>query len=155
MSATSEHPSDSELRERVQQAIDTVLPYEGAHIGVGVKHATVTLTGTVLTRAERAAVVEATLAAGAQAIADGLLVEGDDLHPTDMQIALNLRRAVRHAERVSSDFVVPIVSHGQVVLTGEVANAEERDAALLVATHTRGVAGVESQLRIPTTNTAG
>jgi osmotically-inducible protein OsmY len=148
MTQVSAHVSSHALRQRIQQALDAALPYEAVHLGVAVTDGTVTLTGTVLTRAEHAAVLDATLAAGARAIADQVTIEGDDLHPTDSKIATAVRRALHHTPTVSSDAIIPIVTNGHVVLTGEVVSAQQRSAAVVVTGHVHGVESVEPQLRV-------
>ena len=133
----------------VQDALAAVLPYEAVHVGVAVTDGVVTLSGRLLTQAERRAAHEATFATGVQAIADDLVISGeDDAHPTNTHIALAVRRRLHRAETLREDSALAIVDSGVVTLTGDVADEAERDAAIRVVTHVRGVHEVRDRLAL-------
>ena len=113
-----------------------------ADIGVEVKDATVTLTGTVASTSYVLAALEAVHRAESLVYIVNLLSVGADGRRTDQEIASAVRGALERDEVIPARSIQVAVSNGWVALHGRVERPQEREQAELITRRTKGVRGV-------------
>ena len=124
------HRADAEIARDVDEAIETDPATRSASVKVAVSGATVTLSGTVDSSAQRDLVAE--VASRVQGVLEvhlaGLIARGSPR--TDVDIATGARDELRDDARLDGTLVEVAVHAGNATLTGDVGSLAERDAAV-------------------------
>ena len=113
-----------------------------ADIGVEVRDATVTLTGTVASTSQVLAALEAVHRAECLVYVVNQLSVGADGRRTDQEIAGDVRGALERDGIIPARSIQVAVSNGWVALHGRVERPREREQAERIARRTKGVRGV-------------
>jgi len=148
--------SDAEIRQEVQQALEAAPGLRDAGIVVSVDDGVVTLTGEVATSEERAAAVEAVRrVAGVLDLANDLDLatpEGRGRSttqvPSDTEIALAVRQALRWRAPVPHECIRSTVTNGHVTLEGAVDYWHQREAVAHLVRGLAGVRGVTNRVEV-------
>ena len=132
---------DSDLQQRVMQALVADPHVDETAIGVTAHHGVVTLFGIVRSSAERdgtEAVVRRV--PGVNDVANEIELKVGDANPSDPEIAEAVRNALAASPSVDqAQIATTVAGHGHVTLRGTVATVAERDAAEAVAQRVEGV----------------
>jgi osmotically-inducible protein OsmY len=113
-----------------------------ADIGVEVRDATVTLTGTAASTSQVLAALEAVRRAESLVYIVNLLSVGADGRRTDQEIAGDVRGALELDGVIPARSIQVAVSNGWVALHGRVERPQEREQAERITRRTKGVRGV-------------
>jgi osmotically-inducible protein OsmY len=140
--------SDDILKRLVVEALDRLPAVDAARLGVAVERGAVTLFGTVDTAEQRAEVLAVVLrVTGVRALADETKLR---CRADGMLDAADIARIIGPAlDRAMTDprSSVEAVVHGHSVsLTGTVAHACDRDAAVRTAWYVNGVQSLENHI---------
>ena len=119
-----------------------------ADIGVDVKDATVTLTGTVASTSQVLAALEAVRRAESLVYIVNQLSVSPDARPNDKEIAGAVRSALERDEAVPARSIQVAVSNGWVALCGRVDRQPEREQAERIARRAGGVRGVYNNIAV-------
>lgn len=138
--------SDSELRDKVQQALAFEPSVDEAHIGVAVENGIVTLTGHVGTFAQKLAAEEAVQRVkGVRGIAQEIEVRmAGDKQLADDQIAARALSIIAWDSTIPGGKVQVSVHKGWVTLSGAVEWFFQREAAEHAVHKLSGVTGVSN-----------
>jgi osmotically-inducible protein OsmY len=142
--------TDTQLKHDVENELHWEPSVNEAHIGVSVKEGVVTLSGHVLTYAERhGAEITAKRVFGVKAVANELDVKLAGSHArTDEDIALACVGALEAHSTVPRDQVKVVVSGGSVAIEGDVEWQYQKEAAENAVRYLRGVLGVTNNIRV-------
>lgn len=140
--------TDREIQEHVHNAIDFDPSIDGANVGVTVDNGIVTLRGDIKSYTEKLAAERLALQIyGVKAVANDLIVKLGPSHMrTDSDIAQAAVNALRWNVEVPSDSVIPSVSNGWIVLTGNVEWRYQREAAEQVVRNLTGLRGLTNEI---------
>ena len=119
-----------------------------ADIGVEVKDATVTLTGTVASTSHVLAALEAVHRAESLVFIVNQLSVSADARPNDPEIARAVRGALERGEVIPARPIQVAVSNGWVALYGRVGRQSEREQAERIARRASGVRGVYNNIEV-------
>jgi osmotically-inducible protein OsmY len=145
-----ERRSDRELKQRILRELKWDSRISWASINVEVNDAVATLTGSVLSYAQKIAAQEAAhRVAGVLDVANDIEVNPlDDFVRSDTEIARAVRSALEWDALVPDNQIQSTVSDGWVTLEGEVNNGRERTDAERVLRRLTGVVGVINKITI-------
>lgn len=145
-----ERRTDSELKQRVLRELKWDSRVSWASINVEVTDAVVTLTGSVLSYAQKVAAQEAAhRVVGVLDVANDIEVNPvDGFVRSDTEIARAVRSALEWDAFVPDGQIQSSVSEGWVTLEGEVDNGRERADAERVIRRLTGVVGVFNAIKI-------
>lgn len=141
--------SDAELEDRVRLELRWAPGLDKTDIGIAVDGGSITLTGTVsdfsqIELAERAA----WKVAGVVALAQDIVIAGDDLPVSDADIAHDLETALATAAQIPTGAVHSTVTRGCVFLAGVVSWDVQRTAAEQAAASVQGVRKVRNSIEV-------
>lgn len=122
----------------------------GADIGVEVRDATVTLTGTVASTSHVLAALEAVHRAEDLVYIVNQLTVSADARPNDREIARAVRSSLERDEVVPARSIQVAASNGWVALYGRVGRRPEREQAESIARRAQGVRGVYNLIGVST-----
>lgn len=141
--------SDSEIKQQVLDELAWDTRVEHTDVGVEVRDAIVTLTGTVSSWAKRIAAKEAAhRVESVRDVANDIHVVVPGTGRTDPEIAAAVRRTLEWDVFVEDDRVRSTVSDGFVTLEGEVATWGGRQDAERAIRNLDGVRGVRNELQV-------
>jgi osmotically-inducible protein OsmY len=142
--------SDRELKQRILRELKWDSRIFWASITVEVKDAVATLTGSVVSYAQKVAAQEAAhRVAGVLDVANDIEVNpADDFMRTDSQIAHAVRGALAWDALVPDERIQSTVSEGWVTLEGEVDCGRERTDAEKAIRRLTGVVGVNNKITV-------
>jgi osmotically-inducible protein OsmY len=142
--------SDLQLRQDVLDELEFEPSVNAAHIGVTANHGVVTLTGFVMSYAEKTAAERAVRRVkGVKAIAEEIEVRlPSDTKRADDEIAARAIDILKWQVGVPADQIKVTVEKGVVTLTGEVDWQFQRTEADHVVHKLSGVADVVNQIRV-------
>jgi osmotically-inducible protein OsmY len=142
--------SDSELKRDVENELKWEPSVNEAHIGVTVEDGVVTLTGHVLSYAEKHGAEKAAKRVyGVKAVADALDVKlPGSVKRTDEDIARDCVNALKANYSVPDERIKVLIHNGKVSLEGEVEWQYQREAALNSVRYVTGVTGVCNDISI-------
>ncbi|MFM8570949.1 MAG: BON domain-containing protein [Pirellula sp.] len=142
--------TDSELKQDVENELKWEPMVNEAHIGVSANTGVVSLTGHVISFAEKyAAERVAKRVYGVKAVANELDIRlRDGAMRSDEQIAQACLSALKNHSLVPFEKIKAVVSNGMVSLEGEVDWQYQRDAALNAVRDLIGVVSVTSRISI-------
>ncbi|MFN7875721.1 MAG: BON domain-containing protein [Pirellula sp.] len=142
--------TDSEIKRDVEDELQWEPSVMEAHIGVGVTHGVVTLSGHVATYGEKqAALGVAKRVYGVKAVADELDVRiNGKLKRTDEEIAEACIDALKNTTLVPEGKTKVVVSKGCVTLEGEFDWQYQRNAAENAVRFLFGVTSVRNQIKL-------
>ena len=145
-----ERRSDRELKQRILRELKWDSRISWASINVEVNDAVATLTGSVLSYAQKIAAQEAAhRVAGVLDVANDIEVNPlDDFVRSDTEIARAVRSALEWDALVPDNQIQSTVSDGWVTLEGEVNNGRERTDAERVLRRLTGMVGVINKITI-------
>jgi osmotically-inducible protein OsmY len=145
-----ERRSDRDLKERILRELKWDSRISWASINVEVNDAVATLTGSVLSYAQKIAAQEAAhRVAGVLDVANDIEVNPlEDFVRSDTEIARAVRSVLEWDALVPDDQIQSTVSDGWVTLEGEVNNGRERTDAERVIRRLTGVIGVINRITI-------
>ncbi len=143
-------PTDIELDRTITEELRWDPRVEGLEIGVTVRNAVATLTGTVQSHAARAAAGTAALRIhGVRAVANELLVKPAGAYArSDTKICKAIIQMVRWHSEIPSNRIRVLVKDGWVFLIGDVDQHHQRMAAEELVRRLVGVKGVTNNLKI-------
>ena len=144
--------TDSELKQDVENELKWEPRINEAHIGVTANAGVVSLTGHVLSFAEKYAAEKATKRVyGVKAVANELDIRlKDGAMRSDDEVAIACLNALKHHSLVPFEKIKVVVSEGAVSLEGEVDWQYQRDAALNAVRNLIGVVSLTSRIAIKT-----
>jgi osmotically-inducible protein OsmY len=139
-----------ELRRDVQAELDWDPRFDSRNIGVSAKNGVVTLTGKVVTFAEKNAAEEATQAvAGVRAISNEIEVAPEEsAKRDDGEIAAAALVSLKSNASVPADNIKVIVREGWITLEGEVSMRFQADMAEKAVQNLWGVKGVFNNITL-------
>ncbi|MBB1602453.1 BON domain-containing protein [Variovorax sp. UMC13] len=142
--------SDTQLRNDVQAELNWTPEVKTSDVGVIVKDGVVTLTGHLVSHAEKYAIERAVQRVqGVKALAVELTVKLPfDNQRTDADIALAAERALEWNVLVPNDKIRPMVEKGWLTLNGEVEWDYQRSAAESAVRDLMGVTGVSNLVKV-------
>ncbi|MDB4991195.1 MAG: ornithine aminotransferase [Myxococcaceae bacterium] len=142
--------SDSDLQQTVIEELRRDSNLKGSRVGVSVNDQVVTLTGTVESFEERVAAQEAAhRSKGVLDVANDVRVGASTrCGRTDSEIARSVREALQCGVPEQAEHVRSTVTHGWVLLEGDVRSDAERGAAEETVRNLLGVCGVNNELRV-------
>ena len=145
-----ERRSDRDLKQRILRELKWDSRISWASINVEVNDAVATLTGSVVSYAQKTAAQEAAhRVAGVLDVANDIEVNPhDDFVRSDTEIARAVRSVLEWDALVPDDQIQSTVSDGWVTLEGEVNNGRERTDAERVIRRLSGVVGVINNIAI-------
>lgn len=156
MTITTEHRTDSAVRDSVEEELAWNPLIDAAHLGVAADDGVVTLSGEVPTYAQRiAAVKTAQRILGVAAVADEITVALPGQAPSDTEIASRIDIAFSATALVPRDRIRVEVRGGTVILTGEVEWNHQRTAARRAVERVPGVRLIDSRLTLRPRASAG
>lgn len=146
--------ADTELRDRVERALDWEPEVTSIKIGVGAADGVVTLTGFLDTYAEKLAAERvAKRTFGVKAIANDLEIK-PLFKKTDTEIAQSALNAFQWRVNVPDDKLKVTVKDGWVTLDGNVEWSYQKNAAESAVKYLQGVKGVANDIKVkPTVST--
>lgn len=147
---------DKALRETVLDELDFEPSVNAAHIGVATERGVVTLTGHVLSYAEKVAAERAVMhVRGVQAVAQEIEVRyPEHKKASDDEIAMRALRVLAWHAGIPDDAVQVKVQGGFVTLTGELDWQFQRFSAEAAVRKLSGVTGVYDQITLRVTGAA-
>jgi osmotically-inducible protein OsmY len=147
MKSVHDAVGDVEVRERVLTELEWDPRIDPSHLRVRVEDGAVSLHGTVTTYSQRyAAVRAAERVGGVKAVADGIdVVLSRDTERSDAALAAEIAR-VRNSTTALPSTVGVEVRSGNLLLTGSVARADQRDAAARALRHLAGVRSIANAI---------
>lgn len=142
--------TDMEIRQSVLDALEFEPSIDGASIGVAVDNGVVTLTGHVVTYAERQTAEDVTMRIkGVKAVAQEIEVRPFGAHLTaDDEIARRILDVYRWNTSLPVNAIKVKVQNGWVTLTGTVEWNFQRDTASRVIRELAGIKGVSNSILI-------
>lgn len=141
--------SDQDIQANVAEEL-RYIPGIDTHLGVTVKGGAVTLSGEVGSLPERIAAKRATMrVSGVKAVADELRVRAPGTFgANDTDIARAAAQSLGRAVDVPADTVMAEVRNHVITLSGSVAWAYQRDAAVRAVIYIKGVTGVANTISL-------
>jgi osmotically-inducible protein OsmY len=145
-----ERRSDRDLKQRILRELKWDSRISWASINVEVNDAVATLTGSVMSYAQKVAAQEAAhRVVGVLDVANDIEVNpSDGFMRSDTELAHAVRSALEWDALVPDDQIQSTVSDGWVTLEGEVNNGRERTDAEKVLRRLSGVVGVINKITI-------
>lgn len=142
--------TDSDIQHDVMDELEWEPSLDASGIGVAVTDGIVTLSGLVKTYAEKLAAETATRrVAGVRAVAEEITVRlASDAKSSDSEIAARILDVFEWNVAIPDEDLQVKVEHGWVTLTGTVAFAFQRQAAVDAAGKISGVVGIGNQILI-------
>ena len=151
------HRTDAQLKSAVVDELEWTPNVTATHVGVGVNHGAVTLSGEVTSYPERhLAVKAAQRVRGVTAVADEMTVQTVWANTNDTDISREAGEALDRAVDVPDGAVKADVAHHVVSLTGQVSWQYQREAAHRAVRYLRGVTDVHNLVTVtPSVSAAG
>ena len=141
--------SDSDIQRAVLQELEWDARLREAEIGVEVDRAIVTLSGIVTSSEKRQAAQEAAhRVAGVLDVANDVEVKPPGSGRTDVDIARAVRDALVWDVYVPDSRIQSTVSHGQVVLEGQVDDCRQREDAAKAVRNLAGVVSIVNLIEV-------
>jgi len=141
---------NTELRRRVLEELDWEPSVDASAIGVAAKDGIVTLTGTVVSYAQkRNAERAAKRVSGVKAVAEDLAVKlAGVAERSDTDIAQSVLSGLRFNVSIPHEGIQVTVEHGWVTLDGEVEWQFQKSTAENVIKYTMGVKGITNRISV-------
>jgi osmotically-inducible protein OsmY len=151
------HRTDAQLKSAVDDELEWTPNVTATHVGVGVNHGAVTLSGEVASYPERHdAVKAAQRVRGVTAVADEMTVQTVWANTNDTDISREAGEALDRAVDVPDGSVKAEVTGHVVSLTGQVHWQYQREAAHRAVRYLRGVTDVHNLVTVkPSVSAAG
>ena len=143
------HRTDAQLKSAVDDELEWTPNVTATHVGVGVNHGAVTLSGEVASYPERRLAVKAAQRVrGVTAVADEMTVQTVWANTNDTDIAREAGESIDRAVDVPDGSVKVEVTDHVVTLRGQVAWQYEREAAHRAVRYLRGVTNVHNLVSV-------
>jgi len=140
---------DHQLKTAIMEQLEWAPDVSADDVGVGVHEGTVTLSGQVATYPERVAAVAAALrVTGVAGVADDIVVEHDQGHLADADIARAATQILRSNVILPQGRVTATVRHHRVILEGTVQWQNQRDDAVRLVAGLHGVNEVVNRIEL-------
>jgi osmotically-inducible protein OsmY len=141
---------DTELRRRVLEELDWEPSVDASAIGVAAKDGIVTLTGTVVSYAQKGNAERATKrVSGVKAVAEELAIKlPGAAERGDTDIAQSVLSNLRFNVSIPHERIQATVEHGWVTLDGEVEWQFQKSVAENALKYTMGVKGVTNRISV-------